>query len=115
MYDATREEKVAAGAMLCDMQDPWWYRKINRDLLQMQSCSLCIMGQLYGIFGEGLRILGITLGEPYGFSTNIYSSDALENRKAWKELKDLWIAQIDARIASEEAEEGVRTEELALV
>lgn len=35
-----------------------WRRKIRRRELAMESCQRCVLGQLYGDYGDGLEALG---------------------------------------------------------
>lgn len=55
--ELTNEERVEKGAALLDEQNPGWYKRINLDTLDQCDPSLCILGQLYGAWYTGNRIL----------------------------------------------------------
>lgn len=61
-------ERIESGAALLDRQSPGWFRRIDLARLDMKSCTFCILGQLYGSYGNGQRSLGIHyLGGPAAF------------------------------------------------
>ena len=47
-------ERAARGAAYLDEVCPGWYRRIDRDLLDLGNGRACILGQLYGSFVSGL-------------------------------------------------------------
>ena len=55
----TIDERVTKGAALLDQRIPGWREMIDRDALDIDSCVWCILGQLYGDFPDGVRLLGI--------------------------------------------------------
>jgi hypothetical protein len=98
------EEKVDAGVALLDMEHPSWYRDVDPKTLNMQTVDACMLGQCFERYSDGKRELGITLGEPFGFSMGKVSDIPHERRKAWEKLRQLWIERIEARLLVEELE-----------
>ena len=77
------KENVLRGVALLDEKVPDWRERINPDRLSMVSCNSCILGQLFGNYFEGARMLGI-YGSDYGF--NVSGEDTyLRLRQLWKE------------------------------
>lgn len=77
------EEKADAGARLLDAKNPGWYRYVDTKTLRMFDGRQCVLGQVYGNFGHGLRQLRIA-GDPegYGFMPTGSASD-YKLREAW--------------------------------
>lgn len=50
----TIEERVAAGAEFLDEAVPGWELKINLEKLDLGSCDVCMIGQLFQDFGAGI-------------------------------------------------------------
>ena len=48
---------VNRGARQLDEIEPGWWARITSNRLAMDSCDRCVMGQLYGGYVEGLRVL----------------------------------------------------------
>ena len=59
-----------------------WVKDIDLDNLDLGSCGVCVLGQLFGDYSEGLEELGLSGGHPYGFDT---SGRFSELTAAWKE------------------------------
>lgn len=49
MAETTKQEKVAQAACLMDKIVPGWYKAITPERLRMESCSMCMLGQVFGI------------------------------------------------------------------
>ena len=102
---------VARGVKLLDQLAPGWVRKINKEYLDMADSGLCMLGQTFGDYGEGCRILaekglkqiakksGLTLHssfeaeiEPayYGFSDADGACD-------YKKLEAAWLSVLQSR------------------
>jgi hypothetical protein len=85
-YDA-----VARGAALLDEKVPDWREHITIDQLDMGDCALCVLGQCFGDFVDGLEELGIDdddarPGSYYGFDRLGTRADAYERlTAAWRE------------------------------
>lgn len=73
--------KVNAGIALLDREQPGWRTKIDLDKLDLASCSVCVLGQIFGDYDEGIEQLNIN-GYDYGFNAMSGMSELTE---AWKE------------------------------
>lgn len=82
---------VSEGAVLLDKFNEGWWANINLDTLDMQSPTNCILGQLYGNYGDGRDALEIPVGcgDLYGFDS--YQS-------YWEDLGLIWSELIEQRI-----------------
>lgn len=56
----TVAERVANGVKLLDAKIGCWVDLVDLDELSLASSYSCVIGQLYGDFGEGVQQLGIT-------------------------------------------------------
>jgi hypothetical protein len=55
---APAERYVTAGAALLDLYGPFlWRSKVDRETLAIPSSYDCVLGQLYGSFGEGVAAI----------------------------------------------------------
>lgn len=63
--------------------DRSWTKKIDLDNLDLGSCGVCVLGQLFGDYTEGLDELGLSGGHSYGFDAS--SGSYRELTAAWKE------------------------------
>jgi hypothetical protein len=59
-----------------------WVNDIDLDTLDLGSCGVCVLGQLFGDYSEGLDTLNIGGGYSYGFDT---SGSFRELTQAWKD------------------------------
>jgi hypothetical protein len=94
---ATVAERVARGAALLDGKLPGWDERIDLAVLDLETCTLCVLGQVFASaaaqsgfagYGVGLRALDVA-GFPYGFT-------AAEG-ETWAELTAEWRRVITAR------------------
>lgn len=102
----TSRESLAAvkrGAKLLDKKfGPNWFRKIKSSTLDLESCRLCVLGQLYAAdadeyedgFDAGLRILN---GEVKGDPTKFGFDQFYDEKADWDQLTALWKSEIAAR------------------
>lgn len=72
--------KVNAGIALLDSEKPGWRDKIDLGTLDLGSCAVCILGQVFGEYETGIDELDIN-GYDYGFNGDNYR----ELTAAWKE------------------------------
>lgn len=94
------KESVNRGAELLDRVMPDWRSKINVDTLNMGSPADCILGQLYGLYHEGLYKLGLTEGEDRFLNGFSYGGPETwhnyqSNSNEWTRLRELWIEKIN--------------------
>jgi hypothetical protein len=74
-----------AGIKLLDESGPsGWRDLVDVNTLRLESCEVCVLGQVFGSFDTGLDNLDLTSGtsKDYGFNTD-YSMQELT--KAWKD------------------------------
>ena len=55
----TIAERVARGAAFLDEREPGWDARIDLDTLSLDSPCCCVLGQLHGGYGAGLRATGL--------------------------------------------------------
>jgi hypothetical protein len=90
----TIAERVARGAALLDEKQPGWWQRIYPDIIDIDSCERCVLGQVYEAedgndygYSTGLTALGIDLGGPehdHGFDCDWDEQEDLT--AAWREL-----------------------------
>ena len=92
---------VAAGAALLDEYHPGWERLVFLDKLDMSSLEDCIVGQIYGSWGEGSDALGgdwdMWNMAAYGFERLLIDDTSSSNRRATDHYQCLggeWISLI---------------------
>ena len=62
--------RVARGAALLDAERPGWADQIGADTLAMESCDQCVLGQLYGNYWQGCRIVWKVLPSDRRYSSS---------------------------------------------
>lgn len=97
------KRSVERGIELLDARRPGWEHVVDPEDLDMQSPRNCMLGLLYGTYIVGTRQLGLTHGKTYGFTLGNLSIIPHENRLAWKELRRLWVEEIELRRLAAEA------------
>jgi hypothetical protein len=99
-------EAAMKGAKFLDARDPGWAHKVDPITLDMGSGELCVFGQLYGYYFEGLERYHFRNGEQYtyGFSLNADDHRNAEGaidlaavNASWEELDIAWEREILAR------------------
>lgn len=92
------EEAVKEGCKLLDRIWPGWAQHVDNMKLDQYSIFNCVLGQLYGSFGNGIVELGIKDADMYGFAADdvadCYEISALTTHN-W--LTSLWNDEIDYR------------------
>jgi hypothetical protein len=76
---------IRRGASLQDREGPaGWNQAIDKNRLDISERHSCVLGQLYGTYGEGKAVLAITAPTgKYGFNLPVGTND-------WDELNDEW-------------------------
>ena len=99
------QERVAFGAKTLDEIRPDWFQAINKNVLQMHSGQFCVVGQVFNgccysckLHDQGFESSAAHLGFDVG--TGYVTFEGM--MKQYAELKDAWIAEIDARLAMAE-------------
>lgn len=76
--------KVAAGIKKLDASKPGWRDLIDVQTLDLESCSVCVLGQIFGDYHDGRDQLDISsaMAHEMGFNTE---NSFRELTEAWKE------------------------------
>jgi len=95
--------KARRGAQYLDEAKPDWWRKINKDLLDMANFYSCLLGQLYGDYSIGREKLGIGHLRIHrlGFYTSLFNYFwlLLCGKSPFKILTEAWRKEIAIREA----------------
>lgn len=86
-------KEVKLGAKLLDEKYPNWYIEIKLKKLSMSDIDNCILGQLFGSYFFGIKVLGID-AEKSGFT--IINANPI-TKSEWKPLNKAWKKQIKKR------------------
>lgn len=79
-------DRVNAGVEKLDVLVPDWASRIDVELLDMHSCSRCVLGQVFGHYAQGVAELeeyGAFNGGEWGFDIDYAPADGLAD--AWLE------------------------------
>jgi len=90
-------DRVALGAALLDRQSEGWWRRVDLGELATDSCSHCVLGQLYGWYYTGLDLLHLNETDRvvYGFSERRWERMTPE---AYRVLDEAWVREIAHRL-----------------
>lgn len=99
-------ERVERGIAYLDRMTPGWDQRIDLEMLDMNSCTRCVLGQLYGDYEHGLTKIG--LRAPYAAWMEAESTKAAVNYgfftrrgiSRWDRLTELWRELLQARRSS---------------
>lgn len=88
--------RVLRGAELLDEQHAGWALKIDTAKLDLGCCYQCILGQLYGVFSDGLVALNLEDDDADADYTDL----GLDGEKVemYPILDELWKEQIQQRL-----------------
>lgn len=100
------EQVVKEAAKYLDGTEPGWHKKIDRETLDIGLSCGCIMGQLHGSFGQGMR-----KHFPHKKDPDMWDSDSpykfafgdafdLDNQD-YDSLTKLWLHEISARLEAD--------------
>lgn len=82
-------EKANRGAALLDKAKPDWFKNVNLDILNQTSASRCVVGQAFGNYTDGLRVLfggSSTCAEDVSHGFDVQTEDAGLLNTIWKEI-----------------------------
>lgn len=91
--------RAARGADRLDIECPGWAKGINENILDLRSGLDCVLGQVFGNYGKGLRQLNLdSFFGPvrHGFHVSILPG----KQKAARRQKVAWIPLIQERKAA---------------
>lgn len=99
-------DRAERGAAKLDREVPGWYDRIDLKTLNLESCYMCVFGQLYpGHYNEGEnKFFGsgedaCELAAAHGFSLGDHD-DTEKDEENWVILNDAWTELIEARRAN---------------
>jgi hypothetical protein len=72
-------DAARAGAEFLDEEYPDWQTMIDLNDLDMNDCTHCILGQMYGYYGDGLRALDVRAESTCKLGFDTSQSDAYED------------------------------------
>lgn len=90
---------VPAGASLLDRTHPHWEYKVSIPRLKMHDPFLCVLGQIFGHFVDGLRALEIPSASAQVWMHGFYIPPGAWIFP-WSQLKHSWTREIEQRIAA---------------
>lgn len=86
-------ERVSAGLDFLDRETPGWDKDIDLDALRLSSCEQCVLGQLYGTWGDGLDFLDLHDDSAARLGFQLYEGEA----NLYGVLTAAWLTAIRAR------------------
>jgi hypothetical protein len=100
--------RAANGAVLLDFRHPGWERRVDRGTLDIASFRDCVLGQLYGSFGNGVAALWPHLlyrnsfathcpGHGFALSAGRPRPSPLAREVERFLLRRAWVAEIERR------------------
>lgn len=104
-FESVIAERVAKGAIIMDTYHGGigWAERIDTETLNMALWNLCVVGQYFGNYSQGMDKLGISLrDEAWEFGFNIAPDDECYydlNHSDYALLEIAWIDEIGKRIA----------------
>lgn len=87
-------DRVAAGSNWLDVVHRGWTEDINLDALTIESCGQCVLGQLFGRYGDGLVVLDLDDEDAVEFGFDRHRD---EPPAVYDELTAAWLTAIRAR------------------
>jgi hypothetical protein len=94
MVTVSIAERVAAGVAWLDAEVPDWWRDIRLDRLEMASCTRCVLGQVFGEYGDAP--LGDLFEQPLRLGFNVSLANDF---REFGELTAEWRRVIEERRA----------------
>ena len=93
------------GALFLDARLPGWHRSIMLDQLDLASTCDCVLGQLFGDYGEGMHRLHIDTGVLLGFTLDVEEIIANPGL-GFDDLDEPWAREVISRRLTDELREG---------
>lgn len=94
----TKTAKVSRGMKLLDKMYPRWEAEINLATLDLNSCEVYILGQLYGGYQDGLARV-FADGDSNGIARYEYGFSEMQARDRMRQLTRVWVNLILRRFA----------------
>ena len=92
--------EVEKGAEFLDAQKPGWEKKINPELLDLSHSCKCILGQVYGDYGDGFVELGLSQVEDRAALGFTIDQRALAVKRSFTPLTREWLLYLAERAAA---------------
>ena len=84
------EKRVIRGVKFLDEHYPGWLQEIDVDRLNLEHYSNCVLGQLYGDFGDGMYDLELSEEDIEFFGFFIPRHDPTVFKQAYERLTLAW-------------------------
>jgi hypothetical protein len=99
MTQADARSRVMKGAVHLDQVRPGWAWEIDPGTLDLADECLCVFGQVFGHYWDGVKHLPTLAGWPLGFdvSSKDYNT-RVDMDVAYRMLQDAWIEAICDRL-----------------
>lgn len=94
-------DAATKGAFFLDEVREGWYLEIDTEILRLESCHKCVLGQLFGDYWN--FDFSDLFGEPYQYGFDVYDGDVGDSdyfeitNARYEELRQIWIALIEVR------------------
>lgn len=80
--------RIAKGVAILDVHAPGWQEEIDPEALDLRSLTQCVLGQVFGGFGDGMEAL---FGSVYA-EMNAHSQECLAARYGFESAEDVTYA-----------------------
>lgn len=84
---------VNRGAKFMDEHHPGWHTRVNPGILKIACPSHCVLGQMFGDYGDGVKYFNLSDEQEFDFGFYNYSAASM------KILTQCWRAEIISRRA----------------
>ena len=88
--------RLERGIALLDRKHPGWENEIDLDALDLSNVRYCVLGQVYGDFGDGLR----QINEGLNWSSASQFGFMAWGRETYPRLTEKWRKIIERRRAA---------------
>jgi len=89
-YTNTAEEAAAAGAAFLDEKSPGWRDWVDPTILAMSDEHMCVLGQLYGSYDNGLQALDMMDDAERSYALGFDSESSALNDQRIQDLQTVW-------------------------
>lgn len=89
--------RVTRGAAWLDRIRPGWAQRIDQSRLNLASGNLCVLGQIFGDFSNGLQYL--PPAHASGSSVMQASIHGMASMTGYRYLHEAWLAAIEVRLS----------------
>lgn len=86
----TITQRIQNGAAILDEALPGWEKRVDRSTLDIQTNGHCVLGQLFGKFLNGVKVLHLPLASTQELYPANLGFDKDTASYTWHELNDEW-------------------------